>query len=526
MLPITLHKYFEEALVLEIPEWFKEVTVDIRDAYGSPCRPRWHQVTGLNFCFNQTRTALFDEQGTGKTLISQAFALWNAAVGNKVICLMPPVLLGQYRDSFNDTFVGADKKVKLEVYRGSISTRRELRNRWEHEGFPDIILMSYEMFLKERNLLPRPDCMVLDECKVLSNPENKTAEAIQDSLGKFGDSLALILNGTPANNMLNDLYGYIKFLTPWVYISRLHFDNIHSEYKSMKIRLKEGKSRSVRTVDKFKNLEVLFKNLYTAARRVEKAQVAELPAKNLITVNVELEEEHYYRYETFFEQRMLEFADDSILDGSTSSSFRQLALQSVIRPDILGLEGESQVVKLAKEIARQTIEAGKKVFILCYYRETVEILKKAFKDYNPAVIFGGTSNSEKQKEKFLKDPECKVLVANYLSGGVGLNLQSVCHTAICVEPITVPGIFDQACDRLHRTGQIENVDIYILRAKGTIFVKAISGMLKKRDINSKVVKPVDLMAEIMGKVEFTEDNSVVEMRSHDTAGLAMSERLG
>lgn len=518
---VTLDKYFQEAQVQSYPAWFSEIKLELFDALGNPSKPRWHQVTGLNFCFNQMRTGLMDEQGTGKTLVSQAFAVWNAGSGNPTICVMPPVLIGQYYDSLISTFKGIENKLKIVKYKGPLSKRQELL---QSEDYPDILIMSYDIFLKDWKNLKRPDCLILDECKVIGNPNSKTCEAIVECMGEYDRAYALLMNGTPANNMLSDLYGYIKFLQPWVYVSRLHFDNLHVEYKKVPVRLKEGKIRDTRVIERFLKVDLLFKNFFGAARRVEKSQVLELPAKNFIPVTVELDDKHYYRYKRFFEERLLEFSDGSILDGTASSSLRQIAMQSVMRPDILGLSSKSEIIVACEQIAESVLDQGKKVFILAHYRESVELLGKVFSKFNPALIYGGSSNNEAQKRKFLEDDSCRVCVANYVSGGVGLNLQSVCSDAICAEPTTVPGQFDQACDRLHRSGQVNSVNIYILKAKGTIFVKAVSDMLKKRDLNATVVRPVDLIGEILGQYREVEQGEVLEMRSQDSAELAMARR--
>jgi SNF2 family DNA or RNA helicase len=523
---VTLEKYFQEALVESIPDWFSEVVVGINDAYGNPSKPRWHQVTGLNYCFNQTRTGIWDEQGTGKTLIAQAFAIWNVAVGNTVYCLMPPVLIGQFYESLLETFKGVESRINVVKYKGTVAERSKIREKI-NSCSPCIILMSYKVFDIDKELLPKVHCLIADECKIIGNPESKTCKSITAALGKFGDCYALIMNGTPANNMLDDLFGYMKFLTPWVYHSKLSFDNKHVKYKKLPVRLKGGKLRQVRQVDGFENIDEMFKNFFIASRRVEKHQVVELPPKNIIPVSVELSPAHQFRYERFFEERLLEFADGTVLDGSASSSLRQLAMQCIADPSILGLTEESEVLNLAKQMTDDIVYQGKKVFVLVYYRKTVEKLAKLLAKHNPALIYGGSSNNEAQKNKFLKDPECMVCIANYQSGGVGLNLQGVCSEAICVEPTTVPGVFDQACDRLHRTGQKESVNIYILKAKGTLYVKAISDMLKKRDLNAKVVRPVDFISELFGRTQEDSESGtgeVVEMRSHDTAGLAMAPR--
>lgn len=495
----TLHDYMQEAKLENIPDTFKGIVLwDV--GKNRPLKPRWHQVTGLNLCFLAERTGLYDEQGTGKTLISQAFAAWQGASGNKVICLMPPVLIGQYMEAFVGTLVGIDRVLKIEAYNGILKKRQAQVNRWEKEGWPDILLMTYDIFREEGYTFGNEyRALIMDECRILGNPENTVYGRILQFMGAYGDKYALCMNGTPAKNSLVDLHGYISFISPWIYRSRMDFDVQHVVYKTIPVRLKNDRIRDTKIIDRFENTKDLFLNLYTNARRVEKREVLELPAKNIIHFPVQLSKKHRDAYQEFVASRLLIFDDNTVLDGSTSSAMRQNAMKAVVHSDILQLKEETAVFAAIDEILEQTGIWSTKVFLLCHYRKTVEKVAEYLKKYNPAVIYGGTSNPEKEKNKFLHDDDCRVAVANYVAGGVGLNLQGVCHTAICVEPTTVPGDFDQACDRLHRSGQDNVVNIYVLMVKSTIFITAVSAMVKKKHFNSSVVSRAQLQRELMGE---------------------------
>jgi SNF2 family DNA or RNA helicase len=285
-------------------------------------------------------------------------------------------------------------------------------------------------------------------------------------------------------------------------VSLKHFRNVHIKYKDVKVRVKAsltGKdTRTVKTIDGYKDVARIMSNLFKNGRRLCKTDVVELPPKNVIVTKVSLEDEHYERYKKFVEERMLEFSDGTILDGSTSAGLRQSALQAVLRPDILGLTGKSEVVQAIREIATPVVKEGRKVFILAHYRETVKLIMEEFKAFNPVSMFGETSNKAESLRAFLEDKDCSIMVANYKSGGAGLNLQSVCETVICAEPTSVPGQFNQGTDRAHRVGQVNPVNVYILVAVGTVYVKQVKNMVKKQVAIDSVVVSNDLLAELLG----------------------------
>lgn len=495
----TLAKYFEEAQVLNFPDWFRDVQIVDPDGFIEDFKPRWHQITGLNLAMLYSRSALYDEQGTGKALISQAWAIWNAGVGNKTVCVMPPILVGQYIYNLINTFDGVLEHLKISAYGGTKGRRQALLNKWDKEGFPDIVVMSYQMFMKESVMFSGYQAIVLDEA-MLANPQSKTNEAINYFMGMPEEKNALVLNGTPAGNDLTALYGFISFVTPGIYRSRLHFNTLHVDFKDIPVRVNKGgelTTREITVVDKFRNLDLLYSNLYKQARRVLKEQVLELKEKNIIPFSFDLSEKHGELYQKFCTELLLEFEDGSILDGSTSAGLRNRAMQAVMHPDILGLKEKSAVLEAIDCLLETTLRKSK-VLIFCHHRSSVELIAEHLKKYNPAVIYGG-SNTEKNKDKFLKDPECLVAVVNWQAGGVGLNFQSVCSEIICAEPTTVPGQFDQATDRAHRSGQKEVVNVYVLMPKGTLYVKAVRDMTKKRKVNSSVVNRDFLMAELKGE---------------------------
>ena len=500
-----LKKYFQEAKVPEkqIPDWFESITLahpSVKDF-----RPRWHQVTGLNLTMAYSRSALFDEQGTGKTLPAQAVLAWHSAVGNRPVALMPPILIDQFIESFYETFVGIEQRLSVVAYRGTISKRNALLKSFREEGekFP-IIVMTPEIFRAEFAAFKELGCVALvcDECKYWANPDTKTYRAIDNFLGKPGDSAIVGMNGTPAKNDLSDLYGYIKMLTPHVYKSRAQFFSQHVVMKSVPVRYnKDGelREREVEVIDSFKNIPKLRENLYLQARRVEKADVIEIPEKQIITFPFHLSEAHASAYQEFCFARFLEFKDGTALSGEQTATLRQVAAQSVVDTSILRVSEKSAVLDAVDQLLEQIDVSGTKVTIAAYYNKTIETLAEHLKKYNPAVIYGPNgSKNLKAADRFKKDPTCRLAILNYQSGGVGLNFQDVCHYGISAEPTTIPGDFDQWTDRMHRSGQKQKTTIYVLQPRGTIWVHMIDSMLKKKAWNKQVVSVAALKAELSG----------------------------
>lgn len=500
----TLHDYFAEAAMPEkdIPAWFS--TIAMRDPEGEPLRPRWHQIEGLNLIFKFTRSALFDEQGTGKTLPAQAALAWHGAVGNKPVVLMPPILLEQFRDAFFWTFQGIEAHLDMAIYHGTKQQRNKMLLEW-HNGKVPIILTTPTLFMKEFAGFMALDCCVLvcDECKYWANPETKVFQAIKTFLGREGEKVLTGMNGTPAKNNLADLFGYCSLLTPGVYPSKQNFYGRHVIEKDTTVRFRKNGQlveRTIRTIDSFKDIDILRQNVMLHARRVEKKDVLELPDKQVIEFPIPLSAAHKKAYEHFVAARFMEFSDGTAISGEQTATMRQICMQSVINTELLHVDEPSAVFEAIDELLEHIDLTKTKFLIGAYYNRSIEMLAKHLEKYNPAVIYGpGSSNNQRNIDKLKSDDTCRGGIVNYQSGGVGLNLQKVTHYLISAEPTTVPGDFDQWCDRAHRSGQKNKVTIYVIRPKGTIWGKAIDSMLKKKSWNQSVINSDDLRKELLGE---------------------------
>ena len=510
-MPYTLKPFFQEAQVPVVPDWFGEII--LRHRKIADFKPRWEQVEGLNmgFAYPNLRCALFDEQGTGKTLPAQAFAIWQGATGNKIVCLMPRTLLRQFEGNLYFTYEGIHKHLRCEIYHGLPKERDAQVARWSSFGAPDIVVTTPGVFMKEFELfrLFKYQSLLMDEAKYLANPDSKICTAVDIFMGVEGEKYAMVLNGTPAKNTLEDLYGNIKFLTPKIYHGPRHFQNKHIEYKKIAIKVRgmkstrsDNKMRNIDVIEDYKNLDELVDNLYKQARRVEKSSL-NLPPLTEDTVPFDLSEAHKAAYEEFVQQRLLEFNDGSILDGTTSAGLRLAAFQSIMRPEILGVNEESLLLELIEELMLDAgIEKGgmnpTKVFLMAHYQKTIELLAERFKRFEPAIIYGKTSNPTRQKERFMYDNDCRLLIINYQSIAGLDGIQDVSYTGICAEPTSVPGDYDQARDRLHRGGQINPVQIYLPKPRGTLYVKAIHDLQVKKGWIDRVVSVRDFKEELLG----------------------------
>lgn len=518
----TLAKMFEEAKLPEIPSWSHNVRIQHPYTKES-MTPRWTQITGLRDAIHapNSRYGLYDDMGSGKSLISYAFLSYYVGQGNKCLVIMPPKLLAQYRRNFLETFKSIDRYLSVEILYGTKAQTDKLVAEWyTTQTQPDIILVSFNFFRDNAslfNIMFPCDVIVGDEVKWLGNPDNKISMALERFMGKEGSKAALMMNGTPARSSLINLYGYIQFTNPWTYSGLPQFERMHVRKESFFIQRKNSKGQlreqKVSKIAGYNQEELLYKNLYKQGRRIE------LPPgldPQVIPYEFSLSDKHQRLYRKLVKDKLLEFPDNTLIDITHSAAARHICMRAVSDCSQLKLAEESEVIKTTLELIE---EADGKVLLMAYYQNTVEILLEATKGYNSVALYGGTSQAQaaKNREKFIHDPDCRVMIINYESGGVGVDgLQEVCHRGISVEPTGLVGDFQQAVKRLARPGQTKPVTIHCLMPEGTIYNRVIKDRMKAAQGIHSVVsrdKPMtklELQAELLGEevpdVEFEMDN--------------------
>ena len=340
----TLMHLFAAAGVRDDLPFARDIIIDPK------LEPKRHQVTGLNQMLTQPndRFGLFDETGCMKTLPSQAFCLYHAGVGNKVVIVMPPVLLDQFDESLRETFIGVERHFTWHILSEPPKKRDELFPKWDAEGWPDMLLMTYQTFSKiprkgrrknkdydpqdptshewieteprEQDFIARwldmkgYNVLVCDEAQALKNYSSNTSKCVQFFLGANGEKALLLMTGTPAHNTLLDTFGLIKLVTPDKYASKRSFERMHCVYTTGE----DGWSHLVG----FKNKDVLHRAMYAQARRKTKDQVLNLKEPQMIDRVISLAPEHHRLYQKLVRERMLEVGD-GLITALTQQKLRE-----------------------------------------------------------------------------------------------------------------------------------------------------------------------------------------------------------
>jgi SNF2 family DNA or RNA helicase len=271
-----------------------------------------------------------------------------------------------------------------------------------------------------------------------------------------------LLSGTPVS-LPTDAYAYISLITPGVYKSQYQFESIHVESRDFWGRPEE-----------FSNLDMLSRNLLLQAARVLKEDVLkDLPELTYTPIYYDLDPKHLKLYQQLAEEQMAKLENGDKIDLTSASALFQ-ALQQI--PCSAEHFSEGKVKSTVLDLIDTVMEelSGKKLVIFCHYRMTTKRLLEHLAPYNAVALFGGTAAADRQKniDRFIQDPDCKVIILQHKSGGAGIDgLQDVCSEVLMVELPYRASDLRQAIARVHRDGQKTAVNCRIAIAQQTLQVK-------------------------------------------------------
>lgn len=452
-----------------------------------PYTPYQYQLEGVRYALDHKRCIFGDQPGLGKTLqaiCSVVKAHREAMVYGEtfpVLVICPAALKVNWKREFKK-FAGIEACILDDSNRASWEKFWELK-RPDGEALCPVFITNYESLKKffvikvkntsrftlasiefdERVRLFKS--VIIDEshkCKSSKTQQAKFVEGICK-----GKKWIFALTGTPVVNNNTDLIQQLRIL------GRL---DDFGGYKQFVSRFCDGPKQS-------SNMKELHYRLWCCCFfRREKAKVlTQLPDKmrQYITCEITNRKEYQDAENNFLKYlRQYKHADDDKIA-------RAMRGEVMVRMGILKEIAARGKVKAVSEFIHDVIDGGEKLIMFAYLKEVVMALKEEFPD---AVTVTGSDNiTQKQNavDRFQNDPECKLIILNYKSGGTGLTLTASSRVGFIEFPWTYSDC-EQAEDRAHRNGQKNAVNCYYFLGDKTIDEYMYKVIQTKKDIANEV----------------------------------------
>ena len=461
-------------------------TLDV--PHGLLLEPYEYQKEGIAYALRHKRCILGDQPGLGKTL--QAIGTVTIARAYPCLVICPAALKINWQREFKK-FAGKSAMILDDGNKNSWQRYFE-QKRQDGSALCDIFITNYESLKKFFVLAVKPDArltmksitfdprinlfksVVIDEshkCKSTKTQQSKFVEGICR-----GKEYILELTGTPVVNDNTDLIQQLKIM------GRLED---FGGYKNYVERFCNGPRKA-------SNLKELNWRLWTSCFfRREKAKVlTQLPDKTRQYIEMDITTRDEYRKA---EADLINYLRQ--YKGKTDKEIeKSMRGEVMVRMGILKAISARGKIRAAAEFIHDVIDGGEKLIVFAFLKEVVLEMKKLFPE---AVTVTGEDNARQKQaavDAFQNDPECKLIILNYKSGGTGLTLTASSRVAFIEFPWTFSDC-EQAEDRAHRNGQKNNVNCYYFLGKDTIDEYMYKVIQTKKDIANGVTGTDDVVKE-------------------------------
>lgn len=323
--------------------------------------------------------------------------------------------------------------------------------------------------------------LIGDEVQAIGNPSSRRSRAFRRLAQKIHDVIGM--SGTPAMSKPAQFWPLLNILEPEMFKNQRAFLYRYCAPKHNGFSLQFNGASNVK--------ELHAKLVSCMLRRTKDQVLKDLPPKVMEVVPLEVDARAFQDYKA---------AEAAAFDTEGSS-------EKDMRERVAGLLRTAYALKEKNLLqwVRDFLESGQKLLLFAWHRDVVDLLHTTLKDYNPAKIYGGMNQAEREdaRKRFIEDGTCRLMVANIQSGGVGIDgFQDVCSNVAFAEFSYTPNAHRQAEDRLHRSGQKSSVTSYYLVAPGTVDMDAVEVLddrAKMLDgvLDGKEAADVDLLGELL-----------------------------
>lgn len=449
--------------------------------------PFEYQLQGVRYALDSKRCIFGDQPGLGKTLQAictvvkahKEAAQYGECFPVLVIC--PASMKVSWKREFKK-FAGLEATILDDSNRSSWNRFWELK-RPDGEAICPVFITNFEslrkFFVKEIRNTTRFTLrsivfderiqlfrsVIIDEshrCRSSKTQQSKFIEGICR-----GKKWIFALTGTPVVNNNTDLIQQLKIL------GRLED---FAGYNAFVSRYCDG-------AQKASNMRELNYRLWCCCffRREKKDVLKQLPDKTrqYITCAITNRKEYQDAENNFLNYlRQYKNADDDRIN-------RAMRGEVMVRMQTLKEIAARGKVKAVADFIHDVIDGGEKLIMFAYLKVVVMALKAEFPD---AVTVTGSDNATQKQnavDRFQNDPECKLIILNFKSGGTGLTLTAASRVGFIEFPWTYSDC-EQAEDRAHRNGQKNAVNCYYFLGDKTIDEYMYKVIQIKKDIANEV----------------------------------------
>ena len=437
-----------------------------------------YQTEGVAFLASRGRALLADDMGLGKTLQAISAASWladNAGL-RKVLVVCPASLKHQWAREI-EKFTSHP----VQIIQGAVENRFV-----QYRADALFFIVNYELTVRDLSVINdklKPDLVILDEAQRIKNWRTKIASTIKLIPSRY----VFVLSGTPLENRLEDLYSLLqvvdaRVLGPlWLCLLEFHVTD------------ERGK------VIGYRNLSELRRRIASVMLRRNRSLVSDqLPDRTEVRLDIPMSAMQQDIHDSAMTAAGLlaKIAKRRPLTPGEQNRLMSALQQARMACDAAGLvdkvtQGSPKLDELSRLLEELCLQSNRKAVIFSQWAlmtEMVEALVRAM-GLGCVRLHGGIPSHKRGElmDKFQHDDAVQIFISTD-AGGVGLNLQSA-TVLINLDMPWNPAVLDQRIARIHRLGQKQNVQIFLLLAEDS-YEQQVAKLVKgKRDLFDNVISP-------------------------------------
>lgn len=442
---------------------------------------RPYQEEGLKWLWwlysNQLGGLLADEMGLGKT--HQAMALMAAVAESEASSLFLVVCPTSVIDHWMDKIKRFTPSLECICYHGVL--RRSLIESVK-PGVRQVFVTSYGILLRDIDLLMQKkwSLVILDEAHLVKNHATRTYKAAC----RLKSTMRLCLTGTPLENDLLELKNLFDYIAP-------NYLGTDSEFKKKYIAAKQPQHDPIGDME-------LHRLIHPFKMRRNKLEVlTDLPEKveDVRHCHLNMDQKRLYQETLNLKgARLINELKDEKNPVSYVHVFSLISLlkqicddPALINPQYEGMG--SGKLDLFDELLNEALESDQKVVVFSQYAKMVHRLSERLnkKQIRHVVLTGQTVRRGEVVRTFQEDAGVKVFLGSLLAGGTGIDLTAG-NVVIHFDRWWNAAKENQATDRIHRIGQVKNVQVYKLVTRGTLEERIDEIISKKKMIFERFVE--------------------------------------
>jgi len=437
-----------------------------------------YQTEGVAFLAARGRALLADDMGLGKTLQAICAASWlvdNAGI-RKVLVVCPASLKHQWARE-----VEKFTSHSVQIIQGAAENRFV-----QYRADALFFIVNYELTVRDLSVISetlKPDLVILDEAQRIKNWRTKIASTIKLIPSRY----MFVLSGTPLENRLEDLYSLLqvvdaRVLGPlWLCLLEFHVTD------------ERGK------VIGYRNLSELRRRIASVMLRRNRSLVSDqLPDRTEVRLDIPLDNIQRELHDSAMSAagQLAQIARRRPLTPGEQNRLMSALQQARMACDAAGLvdkvtQGSPKLDELARLLEELCLQSNRKAVIFSQWALMTALVESLVRAMGLGCVrlHGGIPSHKRGElmDKFQHDDAVQIFISTD-AGGVGLNLQSA-TVLINLDMPWNPAVLDQRIARIHRLGQKQNVQIFLLLAEDS-YEQQVAKLVKgKRDLFDNVISP-------------------------------------